>query len=334
MSVSETANNPSHARGLGNSDNASVNPSSEVNTQNNNPTVTPTSEDNTQKNLVRLYEIRTLPNVGFKTHMLNRYASLVECAPILYEIEGRASRILKLAFDPSEPTARLDFEDAEKIEVKVGTRKIVYKAMTDGKRMDPRGNFIPRKCQNVIINLIPEEIADCREVLMEFVAEFADFDPEKFEVVKVFNVDRPKFFENKIVIPVDNVKKIPLKYNKISAVEFDFTVARFVKAKNSSLVSVEVAATGYAMDKDIPRQERFRKACNICNSMEHMRIACPNKPRPACFICGDHGHMQHECRFFKPRKPRVFACTRCGSVGGKCTPDVCANSERIRNGDL
>ena len=75
----------------------------------------------------------------------------------MYEIEGRAMRILKLAFDITHADYVADWTSAREIVFSVGNKRIMYKAIDDEKRIDQNGLFIPRKCQNLIIDMIPEE---------------------------------------------------------------------------------------------------------------------------------------------------------------------------------
>lgn len=228
-----------------------------------------------------------MPNVGFTLFMLQKFKSLVECAPTLYEIEGRAVRILKLAFDITHANYVADWTSAREIAISVGNKRKKY----------------------------------------------AEFEDNEFKVVKIFNKERPKFFENKVVIPVDNIKTLPLKYNKIPAVKFDTNLKRYV-ADECAFVNCQITAIGYSMTKEIEREERFRKECAICKSMEHLKIACPQRPPTKCFICGEVGHLQNECRFFRPRRPRIFTCRKCGSTTGGCSTEVCANFDRVSNGNL
>lgn len=283
------------------------------------------------QNFVRLYELKAPAAVGLKTYLLQKYQSLIECGQVLYEVEGVTMRILKLAFDPDHEKCRADFSDAEVMKVMIGRRAVTYTAMSDKKRVDEKGTFVPRLCQNLIIANVTEEMADCVEVVKEFVKKFADIDEQNFEIIKFYNPKRAKFFEGRVTIPVENMKVLPLKFNKMPGVKFCPEAKKYVKDENT-LVNVEVSASGYSMDKNLPRQKRFRKSCSICGSEEHLKIACPNKPPVKCFICGEEGHLQSECRFFKPRQQREFKCNECGAVGPSCSHGFCANVHRINMG--
>lgn len=287
----------------------------------------------THNNFVRLYELKAPAAVGLKTYLMQKYESLIECGQVLYEVEGVTMRILKLAFDPENERCRADFSDSEVMKVMIGKRAVTYTAMLDKKRVDERGTFVPRLCQNIIIENLTEEMADCAVAIKDFVRQFAVIGDDEFEVIKFYNPKRPKFFEGKVTVPVENIHTLSLKFNKMPGVKFCPASKQYVKDE-SSIVNVEVVATGFSMDRNLPRQKRFRKNCGICGSEEHLRIACPNKPPVKCFICGEEGHLQSECQYFRPRQRREFKCRECGAIGPKCSNGICANAYRINSGQF
>ncbi len=249
-----------------------------------------------EKGFSRIYQFKTSPPIAFRTLIQRKFSSIYSTTFLKMKIGVNFYPAAVCLFEKEE-----EWNLAERVEVELGGKKIVLRAMDKKGESDndtPKGIFVPHRLKKLVVKDLPWEMANYT-CLQKVFSGYCTFDEKNCTLV----LDREGRWNGSMVILVSEFALIPTRFFETALLDNN------AQERDGITIQLEVYASGFAAEAN--KQDRKARECRYCHAKSHFVNRCPKLAL----------------------KNRGFKCHTCG-VTGECSAKECKNLENIIAGKL